>query len=102
MQRHHRAAHVSNNATVPSSPESIVTIWTRRMKLRHPVSIPDGVKCVNRQVQSGGLSSAMILIPESLMLLGAANGGFAARLIKKQIEGSVESGKQRSTVTLVD
>jgi hypothetical protein len=52
-----------------SSPESIVTIWTRRLELRHPVSIPVGVKYVTRQVQSGGLSSAKVLIPESLCSL---------------------------------
>jgi hypothetical protein len=102
MQRHHRAAHVSKNVTVGSSPESIVTIWTHRLELRHPVSIPDGFKRVYLQMQSDGLSCAKVLIPESLMFLGAANGGFAARLIDKIFESLVESGKQRnSTVTLV-
>jgi hypothetical protein len=71
------------------------------LDVQQPVSIPDDVTCVNRQVQSGGLSSAKVFVPESLMFLGAANGGSAARLIDKTFEGVVESGEQRSKVTLV-
>jgi hypothetical protein len=92
---------VSKNASEGSAPERIVTVGTHRLEVQHPVSIPADVKCVNRQVQSGGLSSAMVLVPESLMFLGAANGGFAARPTDKIFEGLVESGKPRSKVTLV-
>jgi hypothetical protein len=78
-----------------------LTAWTFNT-VQHPVSILDGVKCVNLQVQSGGLSSATVLVPEALVLLGASNGGFAARRIDKIFEGLVESGTKRNAVTLVE
>jgi hypothetical protein len=95
------AVHVGKNATGRSSPESIAIVEPHRLDVQHPVSLPDGVKCVTLQVQSGGRSCAMLLIPESLMFLGATHAGFAVRLIDKIAEGLVESGKQRSTVNLV-
>jgi hypothetical protein len=54
------AVHVSKNAPGGSSRESIVTFWTHRLDIQHPVSIPDGVKCVNLQAQTSGLSSAEV------------------------------------------